>query len=83
MRAVKANRQYTITELEAKRFQAMGYDILDDDGKVMQHGAGKSVPYGKYQEALGRIEAQEAEIAALTERIKTTEAAKKSPANKG
>jgi hypothetical protein len=56
MFAVKANRQYTITEAEAGRYQDEGYDILSDDAKnVLRQGKGKTVPYVKYQEALDQI----------------------------
>lgn len=56
MKAIKENRVYTITEADQKRFIAEGYDIRDDDGNLIAFGAGKTVPFGKYAEALKRIE---------------------------
>ncbi len=55
MRAKKQNKEYTITAAEAKGYQARGFDIYDDSGKLVQVGAGKTVSYAKYQEALDRI----------------------------
>ena len=51
MRAKKQNKEYTITAAEAKGYQARGFDIYDDSGKLVQVGAGKTVSYAKYQEA--------------------------------
>lgn len=55
MRAKKQNKQYTITAVEVKGYQARGFDIYDDSGALLQVGAGKTVPYAKYQDALNRI----------------------------
>ena len=30
-------------------YQAQGYDIVGDDGKIVQYGAGKTVPYEEYK----------------------------------
>lgn len=60
MTARKQNKRYTITAAEAKGYQARGFDIYDDSGKLTQTGAGKTVPYAKYQEALDRIAQLEA-----------------------
>lgn len=48
MRAVKGNREYTIDEIQQKGYQDMGFDILDEDGKVVAYGRGKTVSYGDY-----------------------------------
>ena len=50
MKAVKDNCEYTITtESEAAAYQARGFDIFDDDGKIKQYGAGKTVPWADYE----------------------------------
>ena len=67
MRAVKENRQYTITEADVKSFQNEGYDIYDDNGKLVAYGIGKTVPYEKYVQALEQIETLKDEI----DRLKT------------
>ena len=57
MQAVKMNRVYTITEAEVDSFQKQGYDILDDNGKVVAYGAGKTVPFGEYMKVVEELEA--------------------------
>lgn len=76
MRAVKGNREYTIDETQKKSYQDMGFDILDDDGNVIAHGRGKTVPYDEYVKAVKAIEslrelaaAKDAEIEALKAEI--------------
>lgn len=56
MRAVKGNREYTIDETQQKGYQDMGFDILDEDGKVVAYGRGKTVPYDDHVRALHEIE---------------------------
>lgn len=70
MYAVKANRQYTITEAESGRYQDQGYDILSDDGKtVLKSGKGKTVPYAKYQEAVDQTTKLQAQVADLQKQL--------------
>jgi FtsZ-binding cell division protein ZapB len=71
MKAVKANRVYTITEAEQKSFINQGYDIYDDHGNCVAYGAGKTVPYGKYKKALDHIALLEVEIGDLRKEIAT------------
>lgn len=63
MYAKKQNKRYTITEAETKGYQARGYDIYGDDGKLIETGAGKTVSYAKYQQALDKIRELEAKLA--------------------
>lgn len=48
MKAVKGNKVYLVDETNKKDYQDRGFDILDEDGKVMAYGRGKTVPYGDY-----------------------------------
>lgn len=78
MRAIKANKEYTIDEGALKAYQAEGFDILDDDGKVIAYGIGKTVPYEKYMELKTENEALLKEIEALkAAATEATPAAKK------
>ena len=70
MKAVKANRCYTITEHEKKRFVTEGYDITDDAGNILEYGAGKTVPIAVYVEALKKIEDLEAQLAKKPQKAK-------------
>lgn len=45
MRAIKGNKEYSISEAQKKGYQDCGFDILDDDGKIIAYGRGKTVPY--------------------------------------
>lgn len=68
MVAVKANKQYTITEAEKKSYLAQGYDIISDNG-VVEHSPQATVPYADYEKA-------QAEIAKLREELAKAQAVK-------
>lgn len=61
MVAVKANKQYTITEAEKKSYLAQGYDIIGDNGAV-EHSPQATVPYAEFEKS-------QAEIAKLREEL--------------
>ena len=65
MLAIKANRQYTITEADVEAFVKEGYDIYDESGELVRHGAGKTVTFEKYAQLLGSYEKLMAENAKL------------------
>ena len=69
MKAVKANRQYTITEAEVASFRNEGYDIYRDDGKLIYYGVGKTVPFERYAKLMAQLEAKNDEIIALKDEI--------------
>ena len=48
MTAEKANKVYMITEEQMEAYRTEGYDIRDDDGRIVAYGAGKSVPYEEF-----------------------------------
>lgn len=50
MRAIKGNKAYTVTDTEKESYKKQGFDIIDDDGKVIENGVGKSVSYEQYSE---------------------------------
>ncbi len=50
MKAIKGNKVYTVnTSEEAKAYQAQGFDIYDDNGKIKEHALGKTVSLEKYE----------------------------------
>lgn len=73
MEAVKGNKVYTIDEVQKDVYQAQGYDILDEYGEVIQHGAGKSVSYEQFQKASDEIAKLKAENKKLKDKIKELE----------
>lgn len=82
MYAKKQNKRYTITEAETKGYQARGYDIYSDDGKLIETGAGKTVSYAKYQQALNKIKELEEKLKHLENSKTDTSKANKNGADK-
>lgn len=74
LQAIKGNKVLKISDDEVKRYQANGFDILSG-GVTIAYGHGKTVPYGKYAEALSKIDALTAQLKAIKEAPK--KAAKK------
>ncbi len=57
MKAKRENKVYAInTEQERQRYLKEGYDIYDDEGKIMEYSPKKKISYGAYMEALKEIE---------------------------
>ncbi len=52
MKAVKANKQYTIAETEKAAYLAQGYDIIDDSGAVVEHSPQATVAYSEHEKVL-------------------------------
>lgn len=48
--AVKENRTYQVGENETlrKAYLAQGFDIVDENGKVVENSPSKTVPYSQY-----------------------------------
>ena len=69
MKAIKANRVYTITDVDVERFRKEGYDIYNDSGEIVKYGAGKTVSYEKYLELLNDYEALMEENAEMRSEI--------------
>lgn len=63
MLAVKGNREYTVSDVNQKIYQDSGYDIYGDDGKVIEYGAGKTVPYADYMKLQKENEELRAKLA--------------------
>lgn len=60
MKAEKGNKVYTIDEGQKKYYLALGYDIIGDDGEILERAPGKTVPYEKY----AALEKENAELKA-------------------
>lgn len=60
MKAVKANKVYTIAEVEKARYIDEGFDICDDDGAIIAYGRGKTVPYEQFVALQKELEAAKA-----------------------
>lgn len=60
MRAVKANKEYRVTEDNKQYYLNEGYDIIDDEGKVIEYSPKKTIKYSEYQ----KLEKELAELKA-------------------
>lgn len=57
IKAVKANKQYTIDETAKASYLAQGFDIIDDSGAVIERSPQAAVPYSDYEQLLEENEA--------------------------
>ncbi|MTN44731.1 hypothetical protein GMB51_11930 [Turicibacter sanguinis] len=73
MKATKGNKIYTIDEAQKAIYQAQGYDILDDQGEIIQYGAGKSVSYEQFKKVSDEATKLKAENKKLKDKIKELE----------
>lgn len=65
MKATMGNKVYTIDETQKAMYKAQGYDITEDDGTVIEYGAGKSVSYEEYkilEEKVAKLEKKNKEL---------------------
>lgn len=66
MKAKKENKIYRIdTESEKKRYLNEGFDIYDDEGKVLEYSPKKKIAYGEYVKLQKENNALQAELEAL------------------
>lgn len=70
MKANKENKVYTITDAEKDFYVKQGFDILDDKGNIIEHGAGKKVDVEEYQALKAEKEKLEKENKKLKDEIK-------------
>lgn len=62
MKAVKANKQYTIAETEKAAYLAQGYDIIDDSGAVVERSPQATVAYSEHEKVLNENAVLRAEL---------------------
>lgn len=71
MKAKKENKVYTInTDQEKSRYLKEGYDIYDDNGKLLEHSPLKKIAYSEYAKLLeenAKLKAENAELLAKIE----------------
>lgn len=68
MKAVKENKEYSITEENKAAYLAQGYNITDDKGNIVERSPKDTVPYSeyeklkkKYEELLEKVKEQPAD----------------------
>lgn len=65
MKAIKANKIYSITETSKESYLAQGFDIADDKGKVIEHSPSSAVSYSEYEKVIEENKKLKAENAKL------------------
>lgn len=61
MKAIKANKVYTVDENTKAAYLSQGYDITDDKGKVIERSPSGTVSRAEYDKALAEIKKLRAE----------------------
>ena len=56
MRAVKANKEYRVNEDNKQYYLNEGYDIIDDEGKIIEYSPKKTIKYSEYQKLEKELE---------------------------
>lgn len=77
MRAVKGNKSYIVDEKTKARYLGDGFDIVDDNGKVLESGKGKMVNYEQYQKLAETLKALQAENKDLKKQLAAAQKAEK------
>ncbi len=65
MKAIKANKIYTIDEASKDAYLAQGYDIADDDGNVVERSPQSTVKYSEYEKVIAENKKLKAQVAKL------------------
>lgn len=69
MKAKKSNKSYNIEPREVNAFKSQGFDIYDDNGKLVALGAGKTVSAEKYFKVLKENEKLKEQIDELAQKL--------------
>lgn len=69
LKAKKGNKVYKISEAEKTSYLANGYDVIDENGNVIEHALNSTVPYSEYIKVVKELEELE-ELKAATEKDK-------------
>lgn len=88
LKAVKENREYTLTTEEEKTaYRARGFDIIDPvSGKVVEHGAGKKVSLEEFctiKSERDKLAAENKELKKEIKALKKSDGVKEDDPGKG
>lgn len=65
MKAVKDNKIYKVNEVSKSVYLSQGFDIVDDNGNIVESSKAKTVPYDDYEKLLVENKKLKAENAKL------------------
>lgn len=74
MKAKKANKVYTVNEVSKEAYLREGYDIYDDNGKLLKRSPVSTVAYAEYEKLEKQVEALKKENKALKAELSKLEA---------
>lgn len=69
MKAKKENKVYDVNETTKIRYLAEGFDIYDDNGKILEMSDKKTISYEEYEKVLNEIKKLKKENKELTEKL--------------
>jgi hypothetical protein len=62
VKAIKDNKEYTVTNESKQHYIDTGFDIVDENGDIIEYGRGKMVSLEEHNQALERIKELEAQL---------------------
>lgn len=62
MKAIKDNKEYTVSNESKQHYIDTGFDIVDENGDIIEYGRGKMVSLEEHNQALERIKELEAQL---------------------
>lgn len=68
MKAIKDNKIYTVDEVSKNDYLAAGYDIIDDNGDVIERSPSATVPYSEYEKLVAENKQLIAELDKVQEK---------------
>ncbi len=62
MKAIKDNKEYIVNNESKQHYIDTGFDIVDENGDIIEYGRGKMVSLEEHNQALERIKELEAQL---------------------
>lgn len=62
MKAIKANKEYMVTETNKQYYLNEGYDIIDEKGKIIEYSPKKTIKYSEYDKVVKELETLKADV---------------------
>nr|DAY32327.1 MAG TPA: hypothetical protein [Caudoviricetes sp.] len=83
MKAIKDNKEYTVTNESKQHYIDTGFDIVDDNGDIIEYGRGKTVSLEDHNKALERIKELEVKLKASAKQESKTDKEEEKPEKEG
>jgi len=83
VKAIKDNKEYTVTNESKQHYIDTGFDIVDDNGDIIEYGRGKTVSLEDHNKALERIKELEVKLKASAKQESKTDKEEEKPEKEG